>query len=137
MLRPVWLAGLSAVLAGLLLDGLGAVPVGTSLIGMALLLAFCLLFGRRQMSESIVSCVLVTVGGSVLMTVLHYVTLRWNGNVPAMETSLLLARIVLNGAVAIPVGAVGALAAKALDHAALNTHSEKHADSFDWSGDRV
>lgn len=137
LMRPLWLAGLAAGGCGLLLDGLGCAPVGTAWLGMAGILLFCVLWGRRQMAEGVMSCVLVTAGGAALLSVLQYGVLRWKGGCPSLPGLWWVSRTVLQGMVGLPIGAVVALVATGLDRMALNTRAENHADGFDWSGGRL
>ncbi len=134
MLRPLWLAGLAAVWAGLLLDGLGCAPIATSLAGMLGMLAFCGFWARRQMAESVPTCALITVGAAAGIALLQYGVLRWRGGFPRLDVASLVLRLVLHGVLAVPVGVATAWAAKVLDRLALNTYTENHADGFDWSG---
>jgi hypothetical protein len=137
LLRPLPYAVPAVLWCGLLQDGLGSLPDGTSLAGMVALLAFCVLWGRSQLPESRLMCVLVGAGSAVILSLIEYVSLRMSGLLPSLPWSFVFPRAALCGAFAIPVCAVTAAVAGLLDQLALNTRTENDADGFDWSGGRV
>lgn len=136
-LRPVPYAVPAVLWCGVLQDGLGGLPTGTSLAGMVALLAFCVAWGRTQLPETRLTCSLVGAGAAFLLSLAEYASLRSAGVLPSRPWSFIVLRAALCGAFAVPVCAVTAAVAGLLDNLALNTRTENDADGFDWSGRRV
>ncbi len=138
-LRRPWPLALPAIVwSGLLLDGLSSLPGGgTGLAAMLALAAFCAAWGRKQLPENILSCLVVGSVTTGLLTLIEYVVLRLRGDLPALAVSFVLLRVVISFIYAVPVCAAVAAVAGVLDRLALNVRTEKNAAGFDWSSDSV
>jgi len=137
LLRPWPLALPAVVWSGLLLDGLSSLPGGTGLAAFLAIAAFSAVWGRKQLPENILSSALVGAVTAGLLTFIEYVVLRLCGDLPALDGSFVLSRVVISLIYALPVCAAAAAVAGLLDRLALNVRTEKNAAGFDWSSDSV
>lgn len=134
--RPLGLAALACVWVGLLLDGLGSVPsAGGALAVLLWFLVLCAVWARRQMSESVVACMVLAAGAAVVLS-LSQAFWRWRAGDASADFLMALVRAGLQGLLAFPACALTVAVADALDRFASNLPTETHADGFDWSGSR-
>ncbi len=137
LLRPPWLAVVAAVWCGWLLEGLaGALPPGLGLMGLALPCAGCLLWGRRQLPETALSCVVVVSAAGLLLTWVEFVWMRLGGRLEGWGLFDVALRSLSGALLAAPVTALTVWTAMRLDRWALNVRTERDDDGFDWSETR-
>jgi len=141
-MRPVGVALAAALLCGLLQDGIGVLPAGTSVAWMAFLAVGChrLRHGLGLGSEIPVNaavCMALVVAVAPLTVGVEYVSLRLFGGIGELRWYFLFSRVVGCTLLAVPVGAVSVLAGIGLTKLALKTKTEKQGDSHDWTQHRL
>ena len=137
-MRPVGTAMAAALLCGLLQDGIGVLPAGTSVAWMAALAVAChrlrhsLGIGSEVPVNAIVCMALVVVTAPLTVGV-EYVSLRLFGGIGELRWYFLFSRVVGSALLALPVGAVTVLAGIGLTKLALKTQTEKQGHARDWT----
>ncbi|MCL1856121.1 MAG: hypothetical protein FWF84_00530 [Kiritimatiellaeota bacterium] len=137
-LRPLGAALAAAVVCGLLQDGLGVLPPGTSVAWMAFLAVAChRVAARKVVPVNVATCVGLVVAAVAPTVAVEYVALRLFGGVGALRWYFLLSRVAGGVLLALPVAAVTVLAGMGLNKMALKTDKEAHGDAHDWTRHRT
>ena len=135
-MRPPRVAAPALAACSLLADGLGAVPLGTSLLGYLAILA-AVRTGRRRLQENLLVCAPIGLAAAPPLAGLECLALRLSGQLPAVPWTLLGTRALWSAALALPLCAAYAGFVRMLDRAAYNLQEENHAGTFDPLGSRV
>jgi len=104
-----------AFVCGLIQNGLGSLPWGVSIVLMLGVWWFCVRFGKDQLPDTWVACVVLGIVVAPLVTGLEYAVLRKAKTVPELRWWFLLSRTVCSVALAGPVCAATVLAARRLN----------------------
>ena len=138
-MRPVPVALVSALVCGLLQDGIGVLPAGTSVAWMVFLAVACHRLRTRfalngsEMLVNVAVCMGLVVAVAPLTVAVEYVSLRLFGGIGALRWYFLLSRVTGCTLLAIPVGIVTVLTGIGLNAMALKTQTEKRGDTHDWT----
>ncbi len=137
LLRPPWIAVLAALWCGWMREGLsGGLPPGVALLGLVLTAAGCTVWGRRQLPETALSCVVVVSAMGALLTWIEFVWLRAGGRIAGWSLLDVGLRSLTLALIAVPVAGLTAWFAMRLDRWALNVRTETDDEGFDWSETR-
>lgn len=105
----------AAVWCGVMQDGLGGIPYGVSLFAFCAIACFCVFFVKKQMPDNTITCVIVSVGGGIVVETLQYVMLLVSGQYAALPSAYLLARLLIFVVLCLPVAGVVAGVVRLMD----------------------
>jgi len=120
----------AAIGAGIVLDGLGCMPYGVSLWVCVLLAVVCVMVVRRQMADTVVTCLVVTVGVALLHEGVLYAALRASGAFAPVDAAYLGSRLLGVALVGAPVGGVVAAVVRHMDTALGNSGNENEGETL-------
>jgi len=112
------------LVCGLVQNGLGSLPWGVSIVLMLGVWWFCVRFGKEQLPNTWVACVVLGIVVAPILTGLEYFVLRASRGVPELRWWFLLSRTTWSVLLAGPVCAAVALSARALNRWALPKEDE-------------
>lgn len=123
----------AALWCGVMQDGLDDIPYGISALSFCLIAILCVILVKKQMPDNTVSCVLVAVGGGVLIEALQYGALLWSGHYEALPRNFLMIRLLVFVAVSIPVAALVAGVVRLMDILSANAGFENDNGTLGWN----
>jgi len=100
---------------GLIYYGLGSLPWGVSILLMMGVWLFCVRFGKDQLPDTWVACIVLGIVVAPILTWLEYATLRMAKTVPELRWWFLLSRTTWSILLAGPVCAAVALSARMMN----------------------
>ena len=132
MRRGAGPAMVSAVWCGVLDDGIGNLPYGVSFVAFPAIAALCLGVLRKQLSESIVSCMVAAAIGGALLQALQGAALAFDGRYAAPPLLFMAGRVVLAAGVSGAAGVVVAALARHWDVSCGNAGILNEGDTYSW-----
>lgn len=136
-MRPPAFAVPAVFWCGILSDGLGALPLGTSVVAFLAMLGLFRRIGKKQLAETVSLCTLLGICAVPAVAAVECMSLYLAGRLPSVPWRFLGSRVMWSGLLAFPVCVAVAWLAGRLDKMAYNLQTENHVGNYDEFGNRL